>query len=198
MKNEYNEINTPQELLEFMNNNIKYGFHGKDDNDYIDNGNNDFNENCIKKWTLSSPNNLLKNKLGHCWDQVELEREWFEKHNYEFKTIFIWFLLDYQNSYPTHTYLAYKENNKWYWFEHADFNNRGIHEFNDYKELIQNQIKKHIEYASKNNEINEEIINKIHAYEYSKPKYGISMDEFINHIVNSSEEIYISKKRGRK
>ncbi len=188
IKELYNEINTPQELLEFMENNINYGFHGIDDKDYTPEDK-DFNTNCREKWILSDANRVLKYKLGHCWDQVELERDWFSKKGYEFKTIFIWFLFNKENNYPTHTYLVYKENNKWYWFEHANYNNKGIHEFNSLKDAILFQMKKHIEYASKNNEINEEIINNIHIYEYNNPKYGCNMAEFIKNIINSAKDI---------
>ena len=71
---------------------------------------------------------MLKYKIGHCWDQVELERAWFKKHNYEYKTLFIYFESDLA-PYICHTYLVYndKKNNTWNWFEHADENNKGIH-----------------------------------------------------------------------
>lgn len=193
-KKSYEEIKTPQELLEFMNNNISYGFHGSDDKDYFNEGNDSFNINCRNKWILSDSERILKYKLGHCWDQVELERDWFKKNNYEFKTIFIWFLFNHNNNYPTHTYLVYKDNNKWYWFEHADYNNRGIHKFNSLKETIKAQMEKHIEYASQYNEINNDIINHIHIYEYSSPRYGCNMDGFIENIINEAKDItYIIK-----
>ena len=48
----YNEINTPQELLEFMDNNINYGFHGIDDKDY----------NFIDNIALKESINKLKDK----------------------------------------------------------------------------------------------------------------------------------------
>ena len=33
-------------------------------------------------YRLQSPDKLLDSKYGVCWDQVELERLWFEKNNY--------------------------------------------------------------------------------------------------------------------
>lgn len=31
-------------------------------------------------------------------------------------------LLDYDNNYPTYSFLVFKDNTKWYWFENSDFN----------------------------------------------------------------------------
>ena len=74
-----NKIKTPEELLTFMDC-INYGFTDKDGINYTDE---QFEENVFDKWYLSSPERLLKVKYGHCFDQVELEREWFTKKNYK-------------------------------------------------------------------------------------------------------------------
>ncbi len=186
---EYLDVKTPEELYGFISENIKYGFRGNDKKDY-DNANDiNFGFACQRKWRLASPKRLFECKLGHCWDQVELERDWFNKHNYEYKTIFIWFLFEEENSYPTHTYLVYKDNDKWNWFENADYNNRGIHEFNNKHEAIVGQLKKYLEYVEEYNPINEEIIKHIHIYEYDTPNYGCNMNEFIEHIINNANDI---------
>lgn len=187
----YEDIKTPEELLEFMNKNIHYGF--VDENGIIYDGKNNeiFQIGCQSKWRLSSPERLLKVKYGHCWDQVELERDWFKKHGYEYKTIYIWFLFDYYNSYTTHTYLIYKDNDKWKLFEHSDFENRGIHTFNTMKDAIKFQMEKYIEQNRKYNIVGDEEIKHIHIYEYQKPKYGCNRIEFIDNILNNSKEINI-------
>ncbi len=187
----YEEINTPMQLLDFMNDNIKYGF--VDDNKKVYGGSNEdeFENGCRTKWKLSNPDRLLNVKYGHCWDQVELERDWFLKHGYNFKTLYIWFELPYDNTYSTHTYLVFEDNNKWYYFENSDSKNRGIYSFNSYEDAISYQLKKHIESNSKRNPVGDDEISSIKIYEYDKPQYGCNMDEFINHVLENGKEINI-------
>ena len=194
MKEEYSKITTPQELYDFMHTNIKYGIHGTDNKDYIPHkdieSNQKFQYATRNLYSLASPDYLLTHKIGHCWDQVELERDWFLKHNYEIKTLFIGFMFDYENSYSVHTYLIYKDKitSEYCLFEHADYVNRGIHRFKTYKEAVLWQKQKQIETNEREgNVINEEIITHIHIFEYEKPKYGINCDEFINYVLDSNE-----------
>ena len=107
----FDEINSPEELLEFMDKNITYGFLGKNGKKYTDMYSpewNDWYDECF----VQSGEEVLKSKIGTCWDQVELERLWFEKNNYNFKTIFIWFEVNRENNFPTHAFLIYEDNNK--------------------------------------------------------------------------------------
>ena len=46
--------------------------------------------------------------IGNCFDQTELERDWFTKNNYYVETYFEMVNLDYKNAYPTHSFLIYK------------------------------------------------------------------------------------------
>lgn len=189
---EYENIKSPEELLLFMKSNIKYGFTDDDGNIYstlTQDSSIVFQNACRTKWKLSSPNRLLNQGYGHCWDQVELERYWFKNNNYEFKTIFIWFLLNYDNSYTTHTFLVYKDKDgKWCWFEHSDYKNRGIHKFDSYEECIKYQAKRHIDFNMEcGNEINKDILNCLRIYEYQQPRFGWNMSDFLNNIFNARE-----------
>lgn len=185
----YEELQTPEELFQFMQDYIRYGIHVNGIT-YTDSRTKEFQENFLKYWHLSSPRDLLVNRHGQCWDQVELERDWFTKNGYEFKTLFIWFLFDYENNYTTHTYLVYKdkEDGTWNYFENADFNNNGIHKFPEFREAVNFQKEKHIEF-NKNcgNKIDDEIISHLHIYEYDKPVYGINFENFIDHILESKD-----------
>ncbi len=185
----YSDIKTPEQLLKYMDENIKYGFVDDSGKEYVPWNNLEFQEGCQTKWRLSSPKRLIKVGYGHCWDQVELERDWFKTHNYNFKTFYIWFELPYNNSYSTHTYLVFERNGKYYYFEHSDSNNRGIHEFESYQEAIHYQKEKHIEHNKQRNPINEEILSCLHIYEYDTPIYGCTMNEFIDAILENAKEV---------
>ncbi len=178
-------INTPEELLNFMSNNINYGYLGNNGRVYhFDDS--DFDKDWYNKYVLQSHNDLEKNLYGTCFDQVEFEREWFFNHNFELKTFFVMLLLDYENYYPTHSFLAFKDKDMWCWFENSDYNNRGIHRFNSLDELLNNQLEKQINYLKTFNASDEEL-NHIIIREFNKPKSGISASEYLDYVIASKE-----------
>ena len=182
-------IKTPEELLEFMSK-INYGYLGKNGRVYhYDDA--DFNLDWYNQYILESSDDILKNLYGNCWDQVELERFWFLENGYNIKTIYEMVKLDYDNDYPSHSFLVYQDNNYWYWFENADFNNRGIHKFNSLDELLSYQYQKYVDYLKIFN-IKDDEIEKIIVTEFDKPKEHISAKDYLNH-VNNSEIVKLLK-----
>ena len=177
-------IKNPKELLNFMDI-IKYGFTDEKNHNFYDK---DFEEN-IDKWQLSSPERLLKVKHGHCFDQVELEREWFSKNNYQIHTYFLIFQLPYENPFSTHTFLVYEENNKYYLFEHSDFFNRGIHEYNSLEELLNTEYNYHLKTNMSQYKMNEQEKKSLSLYEYQKPKYSLNFVDFIDNILENGKKI---------
>lgn len=133
----------------------------------------DFDQSFGINYSLQAPKEVKTNKIGVCWDQVELERYYFQ--NWFIKTYFIVHYVD--NKCPTHTFLTYEKNNKYYWFEHSWERFKGIHEYTTQKELLIDVKKKFIKYEL-NNQYNK---NNLVIYEYSKPKYHISVLEFYKH-----------------
>ena len=184
----FNDVKTPQELLEFMDKNINYGYVGVQTNKLYLFDDPEFNSAMFEKkdWKLSSLESLLLDGYGHCWNQVELEKQWFDNHNYEYKTIFIWFYFNKENNFPTHTYLIYKKNNKFYYFEHSDFNNRGIYEFNSYEEAIEFQKNKHIEYAKSYIKITNFDLEHLKIYEYESVP-NCTAPKFIDNILKNAK-----------
>ena len=168
---------TEQEVMKKMSE-IEYGWVDKDNHKYIE----DY-EFFANKYLLQSPNEVIKNKLGVCWDQVELERYYFKGNDWNLKT---YFMVHYdQDTCPTHTFLTYEKNNKYYWFEHAWGRFKGIHEYNSREELLQDVKDKFIKYELDN----PYEIKNLCLYEYSKPKYHINVQEFFRHC-ESGRKIY--------
>lgn len=160
----YNELEVMKKLQD-----IEYGWVDKDKNKRkeIDK----FYEN---DYRLQSPQELLKSKIGVCWDQVELERYYFKSNN----NIKTYFIVHYDNDKcPTHTFLTYEKNNKYYWFEHAWEKYRGIHEYNNEKEMLIDIRNKFIKMELNSNYQK----NNLLLREYFKPKYNLSVKEFFNH-----------------
>lgn len=184
MNKKYEEISTPEELLEWMKN-ITYGYLGK--NKLHTYQEQDFNDVWYDEYMLSTPQEVIENKIGNCWDQTELERIWFIKHNYKVKTIYVMVNLPYENIYPTHSYLIYQDkDNSWNWFENSDFNNRGIYKKTTLEEIILFQLTKYKEFLKTFN-IKDEELEKIIIKVYEKPDYHITAEEYIKHVINSKD-----------
>ena len=136
---------------------------------YTDNTDSDFSKN----YRLKSPEEVINDKNGVCWDQVELERFYFEKDNINCTSYFI---VEYDNKeFPTHTFMVVKDKNNYYWFEHSWEPYRGIHVYKSLNDLLTDVKNK----FCKNRDINRTLI-----YKYQKPQYGISGEEFFNHCEN--------------
>lgn len=71
----FEKLKTPEELLEYMEKNLEYGYVGKENNKIYSNSDPDFDINFDKEYFLQTPEQLLVSRHGVCWDQVELERE---------------------------------------------------------------------------------------------------------------------------
>lgn len=186
IKDVYDDINNPADLSKFMQKYIDYGYlsmNGTVHHYYDD----DFNDKWYDNYMLESSLDVLNTGIGNCFDQVEFEREWFVNNGYEVKTIYEMVLLDYENPYPTHAFLVFKdENNKWNYFENADYDNRGIYTFSNFNKLINYQYNKYVELLKKY-DITPNELKKIIITEYEKPRVHSTAEEFINYVVDSKK-----------
>lgn len=153
---------------------IEYGFLDNNGNNICDN----VELECMfnKVYYLMSPEELLNKKVGVCWDQVELERKLFEESNIKNETYFIY--IDDKNNLPSHTFLVFYMNNKVYWFEHSWSTEKGIHEYNNLNNLLNDVEIKFVK--SRESEVDKGLA--VHIHKYNKPNYNISCDEFYNYI----------------
>lgn len=167
MKNELYEV------LKKLDN-IKYGYVDNNKNIYpdtLENWSSDFN----KLYHLQSPDELIKNEYGVCWDQVELERYYLNKKSIKSKSYFI--IAYDKKQEPTHTFITAEENNNYYWLEHSWEPYKGIHEYETLNELLID-VKVKFEESIKNQNVKN---YEIAIYEYDKPNYNISCTEFMSH-----------------
>ena len=166
--NYYNE----EEIMSLMKD-IDYGYVDKDNNKYYT-----ITKDFETKYILQSPKETKINKVGVCWDQVELERYYFRATGYNIKTYFI---VSYDNDKcPTHTFLVFEKDNNYYWFEHSWERFRGIHQYNTLESLLTDIKDKFIKYELNN------IYDKdtLCLYEYKKPNSHLSVAEFYKHCEN--------------
>lgn len=160
------------DFLDIVNekmNDIEYGWIDKDGNRHkkIDG----FGEEYI----LQMPDQLLKSKLGVCWDQVELERKLFAEKKIKTNTYFI---VHYDgDKCPTHTFILFEHNKKTYWHEHSWSPMRGVHEYENEGDALKDVRAKFIdgELQGKFNP------NNLIIYKYSAPNKNLSCPEFYAH-----------------
>ena len=162
-----------QKIMDIMEQ-IEYGFLDNNGNNICDNVDLEYTFN--KVYYIMSPEELLNKKIGVCWDQVELERKLFEESNIKNETYFIY--IDDKNNLPSHTFLVYYVDNKVYWFEHSWFDEKGIHEYKNLNDLLNDVEIKFIK--SRENEVPKGL--DVRIYKYNKPNYNISCNEFYNYI----------------
>ena len=145
---------------------IEYGWVDKDGKKHIK------LQGFADNYRLQSPEELIKSKLGVCWDQVELERYYFKQEGIDIKSYFI---VHYDGKKcPCHTFMAYEDNNKFYWFEHAWEKHRGIKEFNSINDLLNEVKEKFIDLELKDGYVEDNLF----IYNYPKPKEHIDVVEF--------------------
>ncbi len=151
-------------------NNIEYGYKDKDNHlhFFID-------DNFSSNYVLQSPLEVLQNKVGVCWDQVELERSLFLEKKIPFNTYFI---VHYDGGKcPTHTFLIYKVEKFYYWFEHSWSLFRGIHQYDSELDALKDIRDKFIE-----NELHNQYESmNLYIYKYDKPQYELSCLQFFKH-----------------
>ena len=162
--NYYREL----EIMDLMKD-IAYGWIDKNNNKHhiVDNHFSD-------DYRLQSPQEVSKNQIGVCWDQIELERYYMKAYE-NVKTYFLVYY-NHQNC-PTHTFLTYQKQQKYYWFEHAWNLFQGIHEYQSQEDLLLDFRNKFIEKELNNHFQKSNLI----LYEYQKPASHLSTEEFYKH-----------------
>lgn len=158
---------------------IEYGFLDNNGNNICDDLEDKHTFN--KVYYLMNPEELLNKKVGVCWDQVELERKLFDENSIKNETYFIY--MDDKNKLPSHTFIVFYMNNKVYWFEHSWFDEKGIHEYNNLNDLLNDVETKFV----KSREKEVEKCLDVHIYKYNKPNYNISCNEFFDYIFTQKE-----------
>lgn len=171
-----NNIKTLDNLFQLMQHEISYGWIDQRGNRH--NGVND-----AKTYSLQSPKELLKSKLGICWDMTELARSFFKNMtNLEFETYYLFY--DDNCGCPSHSILVFYKDNKAYWFEPM-FQDK-IYEYSNIEKLLRDFKIKFIENGLIQNYFPEDYNKKMfYLYRYEQPNYHINGNEMRAHIDHS-------------
>ena len=129
------DIRTDFELMDYLNKHILYGWLDKDKKEHIDTLKG-FREN----YRISSIEEILNTKIGTCIEQAKIINYWLDRNGIENK-IFCY------RSYKTkwnaeedihmHCFVLFHYGDYWYHFEHSVIRRRGIRRFNSIEEALQ-------------------------------------------------------------
>ena len=112
---EYKDIKTPEELYDFIISNLTYGFIGRNGKKYL-HDDPKWEEDWISQYYLQSPEELIKSKVGVCWDFSELARDWLKKQGFEVTSfIIVWKEGGPAENYPTHAFDVFVRDGKYCW-----------------------------------------------------------------------------------
>lgn len=158
-KSEFNELSfkNPKELSDWMKRNIGYKKYDK----------------------LMSPEDVFNAKKGSCHDQVMFEDYFFKKMGISHGKIF---LIEYnegeQEGGKTHSFIYYKDNNKFYWFENAWGGEEGIHgpynSLNDLKDEVTEKTLKNSRY------------NNVEFSTVKNVETGMNLGDFVSSCLEST------------
>ena len=164
-------------LLNFFMKNMKYGFtyggkvflEGKD-----------FEKSFDKLYRLRTGEKFIQNGYGVCWDFCEFERLFCSSKNIPHECYFFLSFFNRAEGGPTHTFLIFEQDNKWYWFEYAWGAYRGIWEYSSKEEALKDIMIKFCNY-------NNRPYQKVEAYKTSKAKSGLNSFEFVEHCLKGEK-----------
>lgn len=127
------DITNPQELLEYMNENIRYGWLDKDNVEHIDTM-----KGFRDEYHTLTNGEVIINKLGTCIEQTNLEVLVMSNLHIPYKAYCLRSYEDDPNIVEPkmHCFLLYFENDKCYHFEHSNPEKRGIHEYENEEQAL--------------------------------------------------------------
>lgn len=134
----FEDINNPDELMDYMDINIKYGWIDKYGNKHVNNLKG-FRENYL----ISSINSVFTVGVGTCIEQAKVIKTFFDTIGLENK-LFCYRGYETEENFDKdvrmHCFVLYKLNDNWYHFEHSNSQKRGIHKYDTLEDALETII----------------------------------------------------------
>ncbi len=149
--------------------NIKYGWYDKDGrlHESLKEG------NFVKNYRMQDCEEIKWHKSAICWELCEMEREFFKKEDYPFITVFAMALKNKRK--PCHTFLVFKDKDKYCWFEASWKRMKGIKKYDSLEELFDVIRENFYDFTGSKENYKLEDVN---FYKYNKPRSGCSCNGF--------------------
>lgn len=144
--------------------------------------------NFSKNYRMQYIDEVKKHKCSICWDLCEVERDFFENTDYPFMTVFA--VLKKYKKKPCHTFLVFKNNDKFYWFEASWEKKKGVREYDTLEELF-DDIREDFDEFTRGKVFDKK---DIEFYKYRKPRERIGCNGFYIHCMYFGKKIRKYKK----
>lgn len=194
MLEKFKQIKSPEELIKFLIENISTGYVGKNGKVYYP-SNQDYDSDLKAQYLVQDAKNVLKSGLGTCFEYARVASECFRNTDYNFQTFFLYYDTSYDtygnNNKPTHAFLVFKREEKWYWFEASFIRHAGIHEYKTLESLLKDVKHKVAQYDIKTNHATKEETRSIKFIQYECIPGIVSIIEFLDNIFNGGNEIVV-------
>ena len=169
-----NDVNTIDDLMKYMDENIKYGWLGIDGKVRIDSLK-DFKD----YYRTMNIDDVIKCGVGLCPDQVNFIKNFFDSKNIQNK---IFVIVGYENvlgidKERVHFMIFYENDNTWYQFEHASRFFKGIFKYGSLSDTKNKVLDKY-----------KEILKNAKLFEIDGIPVGIGYDELRNLIIKKLYE----------
>lgn len=145
LKDELNfkELENAQQLMNYMDINIEYGWIDKFGKKHLNNLKG-FREN----YRISPIDEIIKFGIGTCIEQAKLIKLFFDNIGLENK-LYCYRRYETEENFDKevrmHCFLLFHYQNSWYHFEHADSNKKGIHKYDCPDDAIRAEVNRHDE-----------------------------------------------------
>lgn len=145
-------------------------------------------------YRLQTPKQVAENKFGICWDQTHFEQAWMNERDIENYVFYI--ELDIPPKMPTHTFLIYRYDDYWYYFENSFVKLRRNQKISNISSLIKMIINEVYEDAKKEDpdleyDLSKTFLSKVEGV----PPFGCDVVEYME-FCHGYENIYKQVTKG--
>lgn len=137
----------------------------------------------LKNYRMQEIEDVKRHKNSICWDLCEVERDYFKKREFPYMVVFG--VNKKMKNNPCHTFLIFKNNGKYYWFESSWELMKGVREYNSLEELF-DDFKDNFSSFTRGKEYNRD---DIEFYKYRKPRKRIGCNGFYMHCLFFGKKI---------
>lgn len=152
-------------------------------------------EDDYNQYYVLSPNEFDKYNGGICWDYVLYQCDYFKKHFPSVKWNAYFYEFGTSENYHTHTFMIFKLDNKYYWFESSWKNQIGIYQFKSENEALEYIIGL-LYYDQFNNNLAAGYLIKYNPLD--KKWIGMNDNEFLEYMHSFNSKKYIPKRSNKK
>jgi len=135
-----------------------------------------------KKYKTIKPANFFKHKIGVCWDYTSAEKSVFDNNFKDVEWAKTYYIELSDKISSTHTFLVYKKDGKFHYFESSYQKHQGIHEFGSLTAVFDFVLRNMFKDVGGKNDF------EIYEYDVNNT-FNMKTLQFMNHVINTGKKI---------